>query len=239
MYNGSNVVMSYGYNPEYRTSGEIIRSNYMSAMTAQVINGTTMWPRGPQGIQGLSGHAGHQGYQGYPNHNHAPINHYTTEQTQTFNENQHKFKFYYDKFIRENIQRMVIFAPRQSGKSYFITNMMRVNPMHTLKCLNSQTAMYFLNNAGTTVNVNRVISNDEKLLHTKTDLLWIDECQPHIKYLYGNRCIMITTPTAGRWPYSSNDFVQCYLTEYEQDREEYETGLFKKRFTLPEELFEI
>lgn len=151
------------------------------------------------------------------------------------------FEFYYDKFIKEDIKRMVIYAPRRSGKTRFLIELLENNPKYHLGCMNHRVTNDLVRNIETITDVRDRIFNtsiyyDRSNIREKrdADVVLFDEILPPTNV---NRWISIKTPNLSRNEYIFDPDILSVnlLLDYPKHLEESR----RIKYLLPEELFEI
>lgn len=164
-----------------------------------------------------------------------------------------RFQFYWDKFKRENIQNMIVYAPRRSGKSMFLQKLF-MEDLHTkLGCKDHRSCRHSYEMIQDTYRYllpqevkNRIFMasvDDTRVVNSwrsEPDTIFlIDEYEPHMRNVYDKRCFILCTPTGNRTLYDRQMKIVNVIKDYQRDLEEYESEIRRLKYTLPEELFRI
>lgn len=154
------------------------------------------------------------------------------------------FEFYWNKFITENIPRMVVYAPRRSGKTRFLLSLMDKNPTYKLGAMNERNRMDLIRNIETTTDIRDRIFNSYdgdgtnwyRGLRSDNIFLFDENC-PHMRSIYDKRAFILVTPNGSRDQLYSKDCAMTVdmLRDYQEDLEQSRII----RCFLPEELFNI
>lgn len=164
-----------------------------------------------------------------------------------------RFQFYWDKFQREDIQNMIVYAPRRSGKSMFLQKVFMEDLNTKLGCKDHRSCRMSYEMIQDTykhllpeeikrrilvasVQDNR--TNNSWRVEPDTIFL-IDEYEPHMRDVYDKRCFILCTPTGNRTLYDNQMKIFNAVNDYQRDLEEYENEVRRSKYTLPEELFRI
>jgi hypothetical protein len=150
-------------------------------------------------------------------------------------------EFYWNKFIREDIPRMVVYAPRQCGKTFFLKSLMRNNPEYQLGCMNHRDCYDKIRDLGSIEGIrSRVFnaSNDNDMWYNRESGVYLfDEYCPHMRGIHNKRAFILITPNGNRSQLYSKNCVMTVdmLRDYPKDLEESKII----RCYLPEELFNV